>query len=162
MRKCPIQKRSDVRMSGGVMSIVAPQGRKYLSADALFRLVQSDFARLPDSRGGDTEMALADALMAAFAMFSLQAPSLLALDKERAEGHLHTIYGIERVPCDTHMREILDPVSPTWLRPVFTSVFRQLQRGKALEAMTLLDGHDLLALDGTGYFSSKTMHCASC
>src|SRR6266446_2036540 len=56
----------------------------------------------------------------------------------------------------------LGPVSPTWLRPVFTSVFRQLQRGKALEAMTFLDGHYLLALDGTGYFSSKTIHCASC
>src|SRR3989475_4326941 len=100
--------------------------------------------------------------MAAFAMFSLHAPSLLALDKERAAGHVHTIYGIERVPCDTHMREILDPISPTWLRPVFTSVFRQLQRGKALEAMVFLEGHYLLALDGTGYFSSTTIHCASC
>ena len=93
--------------------------------------------------------------MAAFAMFSLKAPSLLAFDKERVEGNLHTIYGIERVPCDTHMREILDPVSPKWLRPVFKSVFRQLQRGKALEPMTFLDGHYLLALDGTEYFSSK-------
>jgi len=37
-----------------------------------------------------------------------------------------------------------------------------LQRGKALEAMTFLDGHYLLALDGTGYFSSTTIHCASC
>src|SRR5207253_6311696 len=64
--------------------------------------------------------------------------------------------------CDTHMREILDPVSPKWLRPVFTSAFRQLQRGKALEAMMFLDGHYLLALDGTGYFSSQTIHCASC
>ena len=100
--------------------------------------------------------------MSAFAMFSLKAPSLLAFDKERAEGNLHTIYGIERVPCDTHMREILDPVSPKWLRPVFKSVFRQLQRGKALEAMTFLDGYSLLALDGTGYFSSQTIHCASC
>jgi hypothetical protein len=144
------------------MSIVVPQGRKYLSADALFHLVQSDFARLPDSRVGDTEIALADALMSAFAMFSLKAPSLLAFDKERAEGNLHTIYGIERVPCDTRMREILDPISPKWLRPAFKSVFRQLQRGKALEAMTWLDGHYLLALDGTGYFSSKTIHCASC
>jgi hypothetical protein len=35
---------------------------------------------------------------------------------------------------------------------VFTSVFRQLQRGKALEAMTFLEGHYLLALDGTGVF----------
>ena len=144
------------------MSMVAPQGRKHLSADALFRLVHSGFASLPDYRVGDPEIALADALMSAFAMFSLKAPSLLAFDKERAEGNLHTIYGIERVPCDTHMREILDPVSPKLLRPVFKSVFRQLQRGKALEAMTFLDGHYLLALDGTDYFSSKTIHCASC
>ena len=144
------------------MTIVAPHIRKHLSADALFRLVHSGFASLPDHRLDDTEITVSDALMSAFAMFSLKAPSLLAFDKERAEGNLHTIYGIERVPCDTHMREILDPVSPKVLRPVFTSVLRQLQRGKALEAMTFLDGHYLLALDGTGYFSSKTIHCASC
>jgi len=28
--------------------------------------------------------------------------------------------------------------------------------------MEFLDGHYILALDGTGYFSSTTMHCASC
>jgi hypothetical protein len=144
------------------MSIVAPYIRKHLSADALFRLVRSGFAGLPDRRLDDTEISLTDALMSAFAMFSLKAPSLLAFDKERAAGNVHTIYGIERVPCDTYMREILDPVSPKVLRPVFTSVLRQLQRGKALEAMTFLEGHYLLALDGTGYFSSKTIHCASC
>src|SRR5215510_14640729 len=60
------------------------------------------------------------------------------------------------------MRTILAPVSPKVLRPVFKSVFRQLQRGKALEAMTFFDGHYLLALDGTAYFSSQTMQCASC
>jgi hypothetical protein len=144
------------------MSIVAPKARKYLSADALFHLVRSGFATIPDPRGEDVDIALTDALMSAFAMFSLKAPSLLAFDKERAEGNLHTIYGIARVPCDTRMREILDPVSPKWLRPVFKSVFRHLQRGKALEAMAFLDGHYLLALDGTGYFSSQTIHCASC
>src|SRR2546425_5638867 len=147
---------------GGPMSIVAPKARKHLSADALFHLVRSGFATIPDPRCDDGDISLTDALMSAFAMFSLKAPSLLAFDKERAEGNLHTIYGIERVPCDTHMREILDPVSPKWLRPVFTSVFRQLQRGKALEEMMFLDGHYLLALDGTEYFSSKTIHCPSC
>jgi len=60
------------------------------------------------------------------------------------------------------MRETLDPVSPESLRPSFKGVFRQLQRGKALEAMTFLEGHDLVALDGTGYFSSQAIHCASC
>ena len=147
---------------GVLMSSVAPKTRKYLSADALFGLVRNSLAHIPDDRLSETDIALADALMAAFAMFSLKAPSLLAFDKERVEGNLHTIYGIARVPCDTHMRAILDPVSPKWLRPVFKSVFRQLQRGKALEAMTFLDDHYLLALDGTEYFSSKTIRCASC
>ena len=147
---------------GFPMSTVAPKTRKHLSADPLFGLVRNGLANIPDYRPSETDIPLTDALMAAFAMFSLKAPSLLAFDKERVEGNFHTIYGIERVPCDTHMREILDPVSPKWLRPVFKSLFRQLQRGKALEAMTFLDGHYLLALDGTEYFSSKTIHCASC
>jgi Transposase DDE domain len=144
------------------MCIVAPKERKHLSADALFHMVRSGFATIPDPRGEDVDISLTDALMSAFAMFSLKAPSLLAFDKERAEGNLHTIYGIERVPCDTHMREILDLVSSKVLRPLFTNVFRHLQRGKALEPMVFLDGHYLLALDGTEYFSSKTIHCASC
>jgi hypothetical protein len=144
------------------MTRVAPKARKHLSADALFRLVHTGFDHIPDYRPADVDIALSDVFMSAFAMFSLKAPSLLAFDKERAEGNLHTIYGIQRVPCDTYMREILDPVSPKGLRPVFTSVFRQLQRGKALEPMTFLDGSYLLALDGTEYFSSKTIHCASC
>jgi hypothetical protein len=144
------------------MSIVTPHVRKHLSADALFHVVRSDFADIPDPRCADVDISLTDTLMSAFAMFSLKAPSLLAFDKERAEGNLHTIYGIQRVPCDTYMRERLDPLSPKWLRPAFKHVFRQLQRGKALEAMVFLDGHYLLALDGTGYFSSTTIHCASC
>ena len=149
-------------MMGFAMSIVAPKERKHLSADALFRVVRNGFGTIPDYCSSDAEISLTDALMSAFAMFSLKAPSLLAFDKERAEGNLETIYGIARVPCDTHMRERLDPVSPKSLRPVFQSIFRQLQRGKALEQMAFLDGHYLLALDGTGYFSSKTIHCASC
>jgi hypothetical protein len=146
---------------GFLMSIVAPKARQHLSADALFGLVRNGFAHIPAYRLSATDIALADALMAAFALFSLKAPSLLAFDKERVEGNVHTLYGIERVPCDTSLRAILDPVSPKWLRPVCTSVFRPLQRGKALEAMTFFDGHDLLALDGTEYCASKTMHCAS-
>src|SRR6266851_2294764 len=122
------------------LSMVAPKERKHLSADSLFHVVRSGFATIPDPRGTDVDITLKDALMSAFAMFSLKAPSLLAFDKERAEGNLHTIYGIQHVPCDTYMRERLDPVSPKWLRPVFTSVFRQLQRGKALEEMVFLDG----------------------
>jgi hypothetical protein len=144
------------------MALVAPKGREHLSADALCGLVRRSFAALPDARPREPDIAFTDALMSACAMFSLTSPSRLACDKERAEGNVHTIYGIARGPCDTPRREMLDPVSPESLRPVFKRVLRQLQRDKALDEMVFLDGHSLLALDGTGYFSSKTMHGASC
>lgn len=90
------------------------------------------------------EIPLTDALRSAFAMFSLQSPSLMAFDKQRAEGNLETIYGIPRAPCDTRMRERLDPVSPESLRSSCKRVFRQLQRGKALADMVLLDGYSFV------------------
>ena len=66
-------------------------------------------AALPTSRiiaCADVDIALTDALMSAFAMFSLKAPSLLAFDKERAEGNLHTIYGIAACPVrHVHARD---------------------------------------------------------
>jgi hypothetical protein len=142
--------------------MVAPKGRKHLSADALFRLVRNGFANILADRTEERGISLTETLMSAFAMFSLKAPSLLAFNKERLEGNLQTIYSIEHAPCDTYMRERLDPVSPESLRPVFQGVFRQLQRGKALEPMMFLNGAYVLALDGTGYFSSQTMHCQSC
>ena len=144
------------------MAMGAPKTRKHLSADALFSLLRTGFARIADHRPGKPDISLTDALMSAFAMFSLKAPSLLAFDKERTEDNLPRVYGIGRVPCDTSMREILDPVKPEHLRPAFKAGFRPLQRGKALEEMVFVQGPYLLALDGTGYFSSNEIHCDSC
>jgi hypothetical protein len=123
------------------MALVVPKERKPLSADALFRLVRSGFETIPDHRALAAAMALTDALRSAFAMFSLQSPSLLAFDKQRAEENLQTISGLTGVPWDTRMRERLDPVSPALLRPLFKSGVRQLQRGKALEPMAFLEDY---------------------
>jgi len=123
------------------MVIVAPKERQHLSADALFDVVRSGFAIIPDDRRSDTDISFTEALMSAFAMLSLTSPSLLAFDKERTEGHLSTLYGIQPVPCDTHRRERLDPGLPESLRPSFQRVFRHLQRGKALAELVFLDGH---------------------
>jgi len=137
--------------------------RKHLSASGLFALVRSRFEKVTDHRTGDVEIALADALMSAFAMFSLKDPSLLAFDERREQdGNLKRIYKLESVPCDTQMRTILDDVEPHEVKPVFKDVFRQAQRGKVLEKFVFMDDYYLLSLDGTGYFSSKKIHCDSC
>ena len=137
--------------------------RKHLSADALVSLVHTSFENLADPRPGSPTISLADALMSALAMFALKDPSLLAFDQRRDDDdNLRSLYRIDRIPCDTQMRAILDQVPPEKLRPVFQDVFRQVQRGKALEPFVYLADCYLLSLDGTGYFSSPTIHCPSC
>jgi hypothetical protein len=143
------------------MSQPSPKTRRHLSADPLHQTLRDGFERIPDHRPQPV-IPLADALLSGFAMFSLKDPSLLAFDARRLEGNLNRLYGIDRVPCDTQMREILDPVDPDLLRPVFNDVFRSLQRGKALEPLVFHEGCYLLSLDGTGYFSSSSVHCDSC
>src|ERR1700682_383613 len=137
---------------------------KELSGDALFLLLPSRLHSLSDRRSGEVEIPLGDTLMSAFAMFSLKDPSLLAFDHRRRDpnDNFRTIYGINRVPSDSQMRAILDPVDPADLRPGFRDLFRPLQRGKVLERFIYLDDHYLLSLDGTTYFSSPKIHCSSC
>ena len=139
-----------------------PRVRKHLSADALYELLRVRFEKIPDHRERKCPISLTDALMSAFGMFSLKDASLLAFEERRNDENMRNLFGIARVPSDTHMREILDPVEPQQLRPVFNDVFRRLQRGKALEPFVFYQGCYLLSLDGTGYFSSASIHCDSC
>jgi hypothetical protein len=140
--------------------------RKQLHADALFRRIRAAFAQIADHRPGDILISLADALMSAFAMFSLKDPSLLAFDKRRKDPskvkNLKRVFHLKTVPCDTQMREIADPVAPDTLSPIYRDIFRHLQRGKCLERFVFLDDYYLVSVDGTQYFSSTQIHCPSC
>jgi len=60
------------------------------------------------------------------------------------------------------MRTILDEVDPVEIRSAYKNIFRELQRGKALEPMVFFQGCYLLSLDGTGYFSSKKIFSDNC
>ncbi len=138
--------------------------RKHLSADALFRTVKDSFDKIPDHRHVNSSIPLGDALMSAFAMFSLKDPSLLAFEsrREQAEGNLQAIYKIGRIPSDTQMRAILDEREPDDLRDTYNRVFFQLQRGKALEQMKFMNGCYLLNLDGTGIYASEKLGSEAC
>jgi hypothetical protein len=94
------------------MATQAPAVHQHLSADALLNRLRTGFGAITGHRPGTPKIPLPDALMSAFALFSLKSPSLLAFDDERKEGNLQHVYGIGQVPCDTRMRELLDPVDP--------------------------------------------------
>ncbi len=139
--------------------------RKTLSAPGLLREVRASFDRMEDtiaSRG----LNLTDCLMSGLAVFGLKYASLLRFDRDARQNavirsNLKSLYGIERAPSDTALRERLDEVDPSVLRRAFKRLFAVLQRGKGLEGFTHL-GHYLLSVDGTGYFSSSRVHCKHC
>jgi hypothetical protein len=112
----------------------------HLSFDPLIRQIRLRAKQLPDPRRpADCDYSMADAVMSAFALFSLKDPSLLALEKRRYDENIKNLFRVRNVPSDTQMRAILDSLEPDLLRPLFNDVFRQLQRGKALEPYVFHD-----------------------
>lgn len=148
------------------MAAPHPRLRKHLSAPGLLNTIREHFNQIIDHRSERSDIPLADALMSGLAVFGLKYPSLLKFDEANSEGvirhNLNTLYGVDRAPCDTQMRTILDPVDPQALRSAFRTVHRQLQRYKALEAYHYLDGHYLVSIDGTGQFASSKIACPEC
>jgi hypothetical protein len=143
-------------------SVAAAVSRKHLSADALYGLLREAFARLPDPRKPGSATPLDDIVMAAFAMFAIKDPSLLAFQERRRDANLKNLFHIGTIPSDTHMREVLDLVDPDILHFVFADVFRQVQRGKLLKRFVFHKGCYLVSIDGSGYFSSDKIHCPGC
>lgn len=138
------------------------RSRKHLSLDPLMRVIRDGADTLPDLRGEDVDYSVADAVMSAVAMFSLKDPSLLAFQERRNDHNMKNVYRIAGIPSDTRMREILDPLEPDLIRPLFHGVFRKLQRSEGLMPFVFHEDCYLLSLDGTEYFSSKKIHCDSC
>ena len=142
---------------------IPPKARKHLSFEPIIRRIRLRAKQLPDPRDqSDCSYSMADAVMSAIAMFSLKDPSLLAFEKRRNDQDIKNLFRVLNVPSDTQMRTILDSLEPDMLRPMFSDVFGQLGRGKALEPYVFHEGCYLVSPDGTEYFSSKKIHCASC
>jgi hypothetical protein len=140
--------------------------RKNLSGEALHRLISQVFEKIPDHRKRQKSVTvkLRDALMSGFAVFALKLPSLLQFDEYRKEypNKLKALFGIESAPCDTQMREVVDEVDPDSIRQAYKRVLFEVQRGKGLEGFVYYQGHYLIAADGTGHFSSDSVHCEDC
>lgn len=133
-----------------------------ITTTSLLKVVRNGFEQIADHRAANARISLSDALMSGFGMFSLKDSSLLEFEERRTtDQNLKQIYGLKDVPSDTQMRTILDPVSPAEIKPIFKAVYQVVEQNGVLAAMKYL-GHYLVSVDGSGYFSSQKIHCASC
>ena len=124
-------------------------------------------AALPDKRSGrNTRYAMRDIGLAAFSVFFVQSPSFLAhqrlLSAQRGASNAGTLFGMERVPCDSHIRRMLDGAPTDHFDVVFSALVDDLDGAGALSGLRCLDDRVLIALDGSEPFRSGTIHCAHC
>ena len=135
----------------------------------LLSTIRTAFDTVPDTRrAASVKFTMNDTLNSALAMFSLKYSSLLHFDTDMrgyagtVKHNLKTLFGVSQAPCDTQMREILDPVDPSSLRPAFRALHSSLQRGNVLKKFSWNDDKYLLSMDGSGLFASSTISCQHC
>lgn len=121
----------------------------------------------PDSRRADRiQFTLGDALLAAFSVFFMQCPSFLAhqqvMQRRKGKSNAQTLFGIKRIPTDTHIRNLLDPINVEALYPLFRELAKMCNSSGLYQDYEVYQGRKLLILDGTEYFTSSKLHCKNC
>ena len=100
-----------------------PPSKRKIVAEKLISIVSKEASNIPDFRKRIDEdtIPLHDAAMSGLAVMHLKYPSLLQFDRDCVKKpdklrNLKSLYGVGRVPCDTYLREMLDPIETRYFR----------------------------------------------
>lgn len=143
------------------------QNKHHLTFEHLLNEFRQLIRQFPDKRTGkNTCYRIEDAALGAFSVFFTQSPSFLAhqtaMTEAKGKSNAQTLFGLQAIPTDNHIRDLLDIVSPQLIFPMFNKVFSALNELGHLQGFRAVNEQLLIALDGTEYHSSNKIHCANC
>lgn len=117
-----------------------------------------------DSRRNNSSHTAMDALKSGYAIFHLKAPSLFGfqpkLPAERK--NLQSVYGIDRIPSDNGLRDILDRLSAPDLNEGFHQVLPFLENQQVASSYRYWNDHYVMSVDGVQHQCSNKVKCAYC
>jgi len=133
----------------------------------LLQFLEDSIQDFPNIRKGkNTVYEIRDAVLSAFSIFFMQCPSFLAhqqaMQSSKGKNNAKTIFNVHKIPTDTHIKNLLDPILPNLLFPIFDEIFSFLAEQGYIAELITSDGLMLIALDGTWFFSSEQIQCPSC
>lgn len=109
---------------------------------------------------------MGDAALGAFSVFFMQSPLFLdfqvRMQKARGRNNASALFGIEQIPSMQQIRNLLDPVSPAQVAPLFMALVAPIVANAGLASHRVLDRRLLVALDGTEHPCSAAIHCPQC
>lgn len=123
---------------------------------------------LPDHRqpSNATKYGMEAAGMGALSVFMMQDPSFLRhqerLSSIASNHNFNTLFGCEHIPTPNQIRNMLDDVSPDHFHDLYDQGLDVLNSGGGLSPFKVLGDSYLIALDGTQYHHSSSVHCPNC
>src|ERR671914_936245 len=117
-----------------------------LSFDWFIAKIHEVFDRLPDYRkfSPNLRYSVKEAVLGAFALFFSQSPSFLAyqqaMQQAQRRSNAQSLFGIEQIPSDNQIRNLLDPIAPGLFYPVFSSTFEHLEKAGYLKRYRFFEG----------------------
>lgn len=147
--------------------IIAKRKLQDISFDMMVRQLRSAIYNFPDKRNGkNKQYSIEDIALSAFSIFFTQSPSFLAFQRSmqnnKGVNNAKSLFDIQKIPTDNHIRDILDEVPPQTVFTLFNFISQELAAAGLLDTFRSYNNNLLCALDGTQYFSSKSIHCDNC
>lgn len=138
-----------------------------LKASKMVAVLREKCSQFPDKRTGqNSQYELPDAGMSAFSVFFTQTPSFLAHQRDmqlrKGKSNAERLFGLDALPSDNQIRNLLDPVPPQYLAGMYRYIFAEVEQSGLLEEYRSFGKQLLVAIDGTEYFSSQKIHCDQC
>ena len=133
----------------------------------MLAILRDSLVKIPEHRqGSNCQYEIADAGLAAFSVFFMQSPSFLAhqrdMQRRKGKNNAQSVFGVEGIPSDGQIRNLLDPTEPGGLQQPFWEVHGLLQAHGKLERYRGIRDTLLVSLDGSQHFSSQKINCPNC
>lgn len=141
---------------------------KPLRLSQIIERLHTTWQGLPDHRqpSNATKYQIADAAAAAFAVFYMQSPSFLAhqrdMHQRKGRDNAMTLFGIEQIPSDGQIRNLLDPIAPAHFHGDFAWLIDKMAAHGYLAAFENELKTHAIAFDGVVFHSSECIHCDNC
>jgi len=84
------------------------------------------------------------------------------MQEEQHNSNLQMLFGVDQIPKESRMREIIDDVDSEYFRLIFKEYYQRIQRSKHLEDYQLFQKLYYFPIDGSEFYSSKEIHCEKC
>ena len=123
--------------------------------------------QFPDKRKGSNKTyKIEDITLSAFSVFYMQSPSFLQyqrnMESKEGKSNAQSLFGLDKIPTDNHIRDIMDDVEAIKLKPMYDKLLRDLKDANILDSYRYMGRFYPIALDGTQYYTSKKICCKKC